>query len=345
MRRLLSILAVAALAGAATQAQAVASGTATVSGDALVYTGDASTEHVKVDKTPVTDPHGNTVGAILLVNDTIAGGVAKGTSPCGRHENSDAFCPFGSSTLKVTLGGGNDTFASTDEPTDESPGKPEGCLALQSFAALELDAGPGIDLIAGTRLADTIAGGPGDDYISSWDGDDRVAGGAGDDLIETHDGNDVADGGSGRDVIHLDETGRSTGDSCFRASGRHEHDVGRGGPGNDAVTTSGGGDRLEGGAGNDTLGGGNPKQRGRDRIFGGPGRDRIYARDGVRDYINCGPGKDVVSYADRSDRAVGCEKRIVSKKEYLASALDSADDGSSTNDITRKVTVTFGLRR
>ena len=112
-----------------------------------------------------------------------------------------------------------------------------------------------------------------------------------------------------------------------------------------AVTTSGGGDRLEGGAGNDTLGGGNPKARGRDRIFGGPGRDEIYARDGVRDYINCGPGKDVVSYSDRSDRAVGCEKRIVSKKEYLASALDSADDGSSTNDITRKVTVTFGLRR
>jgi len=317
MRRLLSILAVAALAGAATQAQAVASGTATVSGDALVYTGDASTEHVRIDKTPVTDDHGNTVGAILAVNDSRAGGVAKGISPCGRQENSDdAFCPFGSSTLKVTLGGGNDSFQSTDESTGEptggpTPGKPEGCLELQSFAALKLDAGPGIDLVNGTRLADTIAGGPGDDAISSWDRDDRVKGGPGNDLIETHDGNDVADGGSGRDVIHLDETGRSTGDSCFRASGRHGHDVGRGGPGNDAVTTSGGGDRLEGGAGNDTLGGGNPKQRGgRDRIFGGPGRDEIYARDGVRDYINCGSGKDVVSFSDRSDRAVGCEKRV-----------------------------------
>ena len=306
MRRLLSVLAVAALAGAALQSQAAASGTASLSGESLTYQGDGSTEHLAINKERVSDDHGMTVGAILSVQDTRGGGVAKGISPCGRHENFDAFCPFGSSTLKVTLGAGDDSFDSIDQTL----GKPLTCSALQSFAALELNAGPGSDLLNGTRLADTIAGGPGGDGIYSWDGDDRVTGGAGGDLIETHDGNDVADGGSGNDVIHLDETGRSSGDSCFRASGRHGHDVGRGGPGNDAVTTSGGGDRLEGGAGNDVLGGGNPKARGRDRIFGGPGRDEIYARDGVRDYINCGSGKDVVSFSDRSDRAVGCEKRV-----------------------------------
>jgi hypothetical protein len=47
-------------------------------------------------------------------------------------------------------------------------------------------------------------------------------------------------------------------------------------------------------------------RRGRDCVRAGKGADRIFARDGARDRIKCGRGRDVV-YADRRDRVKGCE--------------------------------------
>ena len=45
----------------------------------------------------------------------------------------------------------------------------------------------------------------------------------------------------------------------------------------------------------------------RDEISGGPGDDRISARDGMRDIVRCGPGRDRVT-ADRRDQvARDCE--------------------------------------
>lgn len=41
-------------------------------------------------------------------------------------------------------------------------------------------------------------------------------------------------------------------------------------------------------------------------IKAGLQRDKIRARDGKRDTINCGPGRDVV-VADRKDKVHGCE--------------------------------------
>jgi Ca2+-binding RTX toxin-like protein len=69
-----------------------------------------------------------------------------------------------------------------------------------------------------------------------------------------------------------------------------------GGPGND---------RLNGGTGNDTLIG----NGGKDSLVGGPGNDAINARDGVRELVKCGPGKDRVK-ADKKDRLSGCEKKL-----------------------------------
>jgi hypothetical protein len=45
---------------------------------------------------------------------------------------------------------------------------------------------------------------------------------------------------------------------------------------------------------------------GGDVISAGAGADRVHARNGKRDTISCGPGRDVV-WADRSDRLTGCE--------------------------------------
>lgn len=79
-------------------------------------------------------------------------------------------------------------------------------------------------------------------------------------------------------------------------------------------------DVLIGGRGSDVLIGG----KGADRLYGGPGRDsfnmragvevraqgsdRIYARDGVPDEINCGAGRDVAFVDDVEDGVYDCEK-------------------------------------
>ncbi len=70
-------------------------------------------------------------------------------------------------------------------------------------------------------------------------------------------------------------------------------------------------DRLEGRAGNDVLRGlaGDDVLvggLGRDTIEGGGGADSIRARDGKRDVVRCGAGKDA-AFVDRFDVATGCE--------------------------------------
>ncbi|MCA9823580.1 MAG: CHAP domain-containing protein [Dehalococcoidia bacterium] len=97
---------------------------------------------------------------------------------------------------------------------------------------------------------------------------DRLLGLAGPDRLFGYAGNDVLDAGAGNDRLD-------------------------GGPGNDVLDGSSGHDRLIGGSG-------------KDRLLGGPGNDVFLARDGVRDMIVCGPGKDRV-FADRFDSVLGCE--------------------------------------
>jgi Ca2+-binding RTX toxin-like protein len=76
--------------------------------------------------------------------------------------------------------------------------------------------------------------------------------------------------------------------------------LGRGG--NDTILGGAGNDLLEGGPGNDVIDGG----PGVDRIFGGPGSDTIYAVDGVKDTIDCGPGRDH-AVVDKIDVVQNCE--------------------------------------
>ncbi|MCA1587134.1 MAG: hypothetical protein LC744_00150 [Chloroflexi bacterium] len=65
-----------------------------------------------------------------------------------------------------------------------------------------------------------------------------------------------------------------------------------------------GNDRINGGSGNDRLFGG----ANIDNFSGGSGNDVISARDGRRDTVNCGTGRDRVT-ADRRDRVSrNCER-------------------------------------
>lgn len=86
----------------------------------------------------------------------------------------------------------------------------------------------------------------------------------------------------------------------------------RGTDGKDRLNGSGGDDGILGHAGDDALAGGGGSDEiyggpGRDLMFGGSGDDFIEAKDGARDFVDCGPGLDVAS-VDAADRvASNCE--------------------------------------
>jgi Ca2+-binding RTX toxin-like protein len=170
-------------------------------------------------------------------------------------------------------------------------------------------------LFVGDRFANRFIGNDTGDRMFGRGGDDVMYGFAGDDCLYGQGGNDWMDGGVGRDLI----------------DGGPGNDRGFGGAGNDRLYGRGGSDRLDGGPGSDRINGGPGNDRliggpGNDLIYGGPGNDRIYAgpgrdvihagagndwidsRDGRRDIVDCGPGRDTVR-ADRVDRLIGCERR------------------------------------
>ena len=118
-------------------------------------------------------------------------------------------------------------------------------------------------------------------------------------------------GSSGSDVLR----GTQRADRLVGLGGR---DVLRGLGGNDRLAGGAGDDRLYGDAGNDRVDGG----RGIDRFFGGAGNDLVLARDGVRDVVKCGAGRDRV-LADVADR-VSSDCESVSRPLVMYSLAVSA---------------------
>ncbi len=151
-----------------------------------------------------------------------------------------------------------------------------------------VDLGTGDDQGQGGRGNDLILGGLGKDRVSGSSGKDRIRGGAGADRLG---------GGSGKDSI-------SGGRRADRVSGGSGNDRISGDSGTDSLKGNSGRDRVSGGSGNDRINGGS----GKDTLSGGSGNDRIAARDGKRDKVSCGRGRDSVT-ADRVDRvARDCER-------------------------------------
>ncbi|MEZ5100164.1 MAG: Ig-like domain-containing protein [Thermoleophilia bacterium] len=138
----------------------------------------------------------------------------------------------------------------------------------------------GKDVICGFGGDDVIDGLGGDDVIDGADGNDRIVGGPGKDRIEAGRGNDVVSGGPGNDRIN-------------------------GGAGNDRIDAGGGDDTVSGKGGDDDLTGG----AGRDSLAGGAGKDTLRAKDGVRDAVIGGGGRDRAR-VDRVDGVVGIEIRF-----------------------------------
>jgi hypothetical protein len=114
-------------------------------------------------------------------------------------------------------------------------------------------------------------------------------------------------------------------------TGTSAADVLRGGDDDDLILGRGGNDRLYGGDDDDRLYGGPGNDRlyggdDNDRLYGGPGNDVHYTRDGERDYVACGLGRDT-AYVDRSDRTIACE---VVKRAAVAG--DDDDDKDKDDD-------------
>ena len=137
------------------------------------------------------------------------------------------------------------------------------------------------------RGANVIVGTSGRDTRRGTARSDVIFGRAGNDVLRGLGRADCLYGDSGADRL----LGGTGGDRLF------------GGAGNDTLSGEAGNDRLSGGAGNDTLSGGS----GTDRISGGAGRDRINARDGRRERIGCGPGRDRATVDRRDIVSRDCE--------------------------------------
>lgn len=213
-------------------------------------------------------------------------------------------------TGNILLGAGNDTFTATGVTV-----------------GAHVDGGDGNDSIVGSDAGDVLAGGAGNDTLTGGKGSDALSGGDGDDTLKLGadvtgsgtrsivlgDGSvvavsiqglagtgDTVSGGAGYDTIVLDKQGTSgfvfdtstTPDQSY--NGFEEID---GTTGNDVILLKttylsdavGGGVKIDGGAGNDTLGGG----AGDDTILGGAGNDLISGLGG-NDNLQGAAGIDVI---------------------------------------------------
>jgi Ca2+-binding RTX toxin-like protein len=131
-------------------------------------------------------------------------------------------------------------------------------------------------------------------------------------------GNDTINGGSGRDHI----------------SGGKDDDTLNGNGGRDVIFANQGRDRSLGGDGNDVLWAlsrldvtavGDPDG---DELHGDAGNDLVRVRDGERDVVECGDGRDKV-ISDQFDQiAPDCER--VEQRDITS--LDQVDDGAENRE-------------
>jgi Ca2+-binding RTX toxin-like protein len=170
-----------------------------------------------------------------------------------------------------------------------------------------LRGGPGSNILVGGPGNDTLDGGPGADYLIGGGGRDRADYSRRRAPVTVTIDSQADDGARGEgdlvDPSVEDVAGGAAGD---RLTGSNRRNTLAGGGGRDALIGLGGGDTLDGGAGADRLEGGDGADAliggaGLDLLIGGAGNDRAEARDRRRDAVECGPGRDTV-FADRIDR-------------------------------------------
>ena len=205
----------------------------------------------------------------------------------------------------------------------------------------EVAGGDGNDNIVGSRFRNVLLGGAGDDTLEGANGFDTLEGGTGADVLNGANGDDLLDPGRGRDRIAggngndevtyagrqdslkvtLDGTANdgaksegdnvatdveniTGGDAVDTLIGNGLDNQLTGGPGGDNLRGGDGSDALIGGGGGDLLNGG----LGVDTALGGAGNDLISTADRQADEVQCGAGRDQVTFDRTRDRvAADCE--------------------------------------
>jgi hypothetical protein len=277
-----------------------------------------------------TDASQNTVADVNFMNATLdrnlmtiphpesgrGDGFGVGITPMG-DLNGDRFLDFAVSAYVADgpLGGQGRAwiFKSDNSPAPPPPTAPSSTVTTPASAGNLLQPGrcanrtvgtDAADTLRGTLAGDEIFGFAGNDTIMGFQGQDCLDGMSGADKIDGGDSNDKLIGGTGNDKMDGDD-GRDDlfgGTGKDRLDGRYGRDMIAGGASSDRIFGGPDADRLFGEAGKDRIVGGD----GRNHIDGGAGNDSIDARNGERDRVICGKGRDRVR-ADRTDRLNGCE--------------------------------------
>lgn len=167
--------------------------------------------------------------------------------------------------------------------------------------------GPSTSVHTGTDGDDTLVGNHRDETFRALGGADRIYGRRGRDTIYAGKGADRVHGGRGNDRIR-------GGNGPDRLFGEKGADRIRGGDGNDVIFVGAGRDIAYGGDGDDVIYAKSRRDidgrhdRDGDRVYGGKGNDVINTRDGERDLVACGDGRDR-AVLDHKDRILGgCER-------------------------------------
>ena len=206
-----------------------------------------------------------------------------------------------------------------------------------------LDGGPGTDSLNGGLGNDVLDGGFGNDALNGGGGTDTVTFAGRSEAVTVDLGNPGADDGSANDgapgardtILNVervvgggagDDIDGSTVSTALTIEGGGGGDRIRGGLGPNTLRGQGGNDNLEGRGASDTLDGGDGHDTmdglgGADILRGGLGFDSIYALDGVADDVDCGADDDVAT-TDSVDTRVNCDP---------APAPASGSGGTTTN--------------
>src|SRR5215203_2180783 len=116
--------------------------------------------------------------------------------------------------------------------------------------------------------------------------------------------------------------------------------------GDDRLDGRGGDDTIKGGGGDDTIYGGSGDDtifpgEGDDDVFAGAGDDLIFARDtGGKDYIDCGPGFDVVYTIHRDDRTLSNCERALGPRADTTTGTTGTTTGTTTTGTTTGTSTT-----
>jgi Ca2+-binding RTX toxin-like protein len=216
--------------------------------------------------------------------------------------------PYDVNAIRIDSGGGHDAIYVDLDP-----------LAAP-MTSIVIDAGPGNDVIVGSRYAERIIGGDGNDVVSAGDGRDTIYGAAGDDSIRGGGSSDLINGGDGFDTLRGDAGNDNIdgGASKDRLRGSVGNDRLSGGGGNDIIAGEDGDDVLAGGAGADYVDGG----RGDDEISGQGAADSLYGGSGIDAF----PDVDYDDFSDFAsfDRILGDRASADEDADWLLNARAAA---------------------